>query len=165
MSPSAAVIGLGGTRGGRVGAVVLGVCVAAGVVVSSAAAVTSPTARACPSATVVNTTLGTHSGAPVVTKTRYSKTCTYPGGGIGSTKITFELNTLVAFTAGEKSAGRFGAKIVKVHGLGVAAWTTGTGDIYIFDGHEQIEIMALSVGMLSPSTATAKVEALARKLL
>jgi hypothetical protein len=145
--------------------VLLGVCVAAGVLVASAAAVTSPTARACPSATVVNATLGTHSGAPVVTKTQYSKTCTYPGGGIGSTKITFQMDTLATFTAGEKGAGRFGAKIVKVHGLGVAAWTAGVGEIYVFDGHETIEILALSLEVRSPSTATAKVEALARKLL
>ena len=140
-------------------------CAAAGVLAASSAAVTSPTARACPSVTVVNATLGTHSGAPVVTKTQYSKTCTYSGGGIGSTKITFEMDTLATFTAGEKAAGSLGAKIVKVHGLGVAAWTAGLGDIYVFDGHEQIKILALSLEIHSPSTATAKVEALARKLL
>ena len=100
-----------------------------------------------------------------MTKTQYSKTCTYSGGGIGSTKITFEMDTLATFTAGEKAAGSLGAKIVKVHGLGVAAWTAGLGDIYVFDGHEQIKILALSLEIHSPSTATAKVEALARKLL
>jgi hypothetical protein len=52
-----------------------------------------------------------------------------------------------------------------VHGLGQAAWTTGVGSVYVFDGHETIKILALSLEVHSPSTATAKVEALARKLL
>ena len=47
----------------------------------------------------------------------------------------------------------------------MAAWTAGVGEIYVFDGHETIEILALSLEVRSPSTATAKVEALARKLL
>jgi len=140
--------------------------VAAAVLVASAAAATSPTARACPSASIVNAALGEHNKAPVVTKTQYSKTCTYPGPGVvGSTKITFEVDTAASFAAGEKAAGSFGAKIIKVQHLGVAAWTTGLGSLYVFDGHEQIKILALALGVRSPSTATAKVEALARKLL
>jgi hypothetical protein len=139
--------------------------VAATVLVASATAATSPTARACPSASTVKTALGVPAGAPVVTKTQYSKTCTYPGGGIGSTKITFQVDTAKSFAAGEKAAGTFGAKITKVHGLGQAAWTTGLGSLYVFDGHETIKILALSLGLRSPSTATKKVEALARKLL
>jgi hypothetical protein len=39
------------------------------------------------------------------------------------------------------------------------------GSLYVFDGHETIKILALSLGVRSPSTATKKVEALARKLL
>jgi len=53
----------------------------------------------------------------------------------------------------------------KVEHLGQAAWTTGSGDLHVFDGHETITILALSLEVHSPSTATAKVEALARKLL
>jgi hypothetical protein len=148
------------------GATAIGACVAAAVLVASSSAATSPTARACPSASFVSKALGLHVGAPVATVHRpYSKTCTYPGGGIVSTKITFQVDTASSFAAGEKAAGTYGAKIIKVHGLGQAAWTTGLGDIYVFDGHETIKILALSLGVRSPSTATAKVEALARKLL
>jgi hypothetical protein len=146
-------------------AVSVSVCLAATVFVASAAAATSPTARACPSASTVKSVLGVAAGAPVVTKTQFSKTCTYPGGGIGSTKITFQVDTAASFAASEKAAGTFGAKIIKVHGLGQAAWTTGLGSVYVFDGHETIKILALSLEVHSPSTATAKVEALARKLL
>lgn len=137
----------------------------AAVLVASATGTTSPTARACPPATLVNTALGTHSGAPVATKTQYSKTCTYPGGGIGSTKITFQLDNAKSFAAGEKAAGMFGSKVVKVQHLGVAAWTTNAGSLYIFDGHETIKILALSLEVRSPSTTTAKLEALAKELL
>ena len=165
VSPSAAVCGSSRVRRSRFATRLFGACVVVGVLVASAAAATAPTARACPSAQVVKKALGQPAGAPVVTKTPFSKTCTYPGGGVGSTKITFQMDTLASFTAGEKAAGAFGAKIVKVHGLGVAAWTAGVGDIYVFDGHEQIKVLALSLEARSPSTATAKVEALARKLL
>lgn len=168
MSPSAVVSASACGGRGRVAVSAVGLCLTAAVaavLVSSAVAVTAPTARACPSATLVKSVLGQPAGAPVVTKTAVSKTCTYPGGGVGSTKITFQMATLATFTAGEKGAGKFGAKIVKVHGLGVAAWTAGVGDIYVFDGHEEIEVLALSLEAHSPSTATAKVEALARKLL
>jgi hypothetical protein len=168
VNPSSRVSGSRTLRPSLITAAVLGLSVAAGVLVASAVAATSPTARACPSVKLVKATFGPKAGAvgtPVVTKTPYSKTCTYPGGGVGSTKITFQVDTLASFTAGEKAAGRFGAKIVKVHGLGVAAWTAGVGDIYVFDGHEQIKILALSLEVHSPSTATALVEALARKLV
>ena len=141
------------------------VCLAAIVFVASAAAATSPTARACPSASTVKSVLGVPAGTPVVTKTQFSKTCTYPGGGVLSTKITFQVDTAASFAASEKAAGSFGAKIIKVHRLGQAAWTTGLGSVYVFDGHETIKILALSLGVRAPSTATTKVEALARKLL
>jgi hypothetical protein len=138
------------------------------VLVGSAAAVTSPTARACPSAAIVSAALGEHAKTPVSTKTPYSKTCSYPGTASKSgfwTKITFQEDTASGFATDEKAAGSFGAKIVKLKGIGQAAWTTGGGDLYVYDGHEQIKILALSLGISSPSTATAKVEALARKLL
>ena len=133
--------------------------VVAAVLVAASHAATPPTSRACPSASVVNAALGQHDGAPVVTKTASSKTCTYPGKSrIPSTRITFQVDTASQFAIDEKAAGRFGTKIVKLHGLGRAAWTTGSGGLYVFDGHEQIKILALL-------TPTAKLEALARKLL
>lgn len=166
MHPSAVFESSGVFRCARVAtAAAIGVSVAAMVLVASSAAATSPTARACPSATMVTKALGEPVGAPVASETQYSKTCTYPGGGIGSTKITFQVDTAATFAAGEKAAGRYGAKIIKVHGLGQAAWTTGLGDIYVFDGHETIKVLALSLGVRSASTATSKVEALARDLL
>jgi hypothetical protein len=166
MRPSAVFESSGAFRCPRVAAPAIGACVAAAMLVASSSAATSPTARACPSASIVKASLGVAAGTPVATKTQYSETCTYPGAGtVGSTKITFQVDTAASFAAGEKAAGSFGAKIVKVQHLGQAAWTTGSGDLYVFDGHEQIKILALSLGVRSPSTATAKVEALARKLL
>ena len=133
MRPSAVLESPEMFRRPRVIAAAIGVSVAAMVVVGSSAAATSPTSRACPSATVVGKALGERVGAPVATlHPSYSKTCTYPGGGIGSTKITFQVDTALTFAASEKAAGMFGAKIIKVHGLGQAAWTTGLGDIYVF---------------------------------
>jgi hypothetical protein len=144
---------------------VIGV-VAVALLAGAAAAATSPTSRPCPSVALVCATLGLKVGAPkVTTYLTYAKTCAYPGAGFGSTKITFQVDTAASFAAGEKAAGRFGAKIIKVKGLGKAAWTTGLGSIYVFDGHETISILSLALEMQSRSTATAKVEALARKLL
>ena len=163
MNPSV-VSALSGIRRKRA-AMAVGVCVAAAVLVASAAASTSPTARACPSASSVKKVLKVPTGAPVVTKTQFSKTCTYPGGGVGSTKITFQVDTAKSFAASEKAAGSFGAKISKVKHLGLAAWTTGLGSVYVFDGHETISILALAVELRYPKTATAMVEALAHKLV
>lgn len=135
------------------------VCVAAAVLVASSAAATS-TAKACPSASVVNAALGLHAGAPVVTKTAYSKTCTYPGTGkIYAAKITFQMDTASTFAAGEKAAAAaLRGSVVKVQHLGQAAWGTNPGSLYVFDGHETIKILALL-------TPISKLEALARKLL
>jgi hypothetical protein len=168
MHPSAVFEVPGIFRRSWVASAVIGACMSAALLVVSSAAATSPTARACPSVSIVNAALGEHGRAPVATNTAFSKICTYPGSASKSifwTKITFQVDSASQFAVDEKSAGRFGAKIVKVHALGQAAWTTNTGDLYVFDGHEQIKILALSLGVLSPSTATAKVEALARKLL
>ena len=166
MRPSAIFESSRALRRSRFVIAAIGVCVAAVMLDATSSAATSPTARACPLASIVKAELGVPAGAPVVTKTQVSKTCTYPGAGtVGSTKITFQLDTAAGFTSGEKAAGTFGAKIVKVQHLGQAAWTTGSGDLHVFDGHETITILALSLGVRSPSTATAKVEALVRKLL
>jgi hypothetical protein len=166
MRPSAIFASSAASRRSRVVIAAIGACLAAVGLDASPAGATSPTARACPSASIIKAELGIPAGAPVVTKTPVSETCTYPGAGpLGSTKITFQVDTPIGFTTGEKAAGTFGAKIVKVQHLGQAAWTTGLGSLYVFDGHETIKILALSLAVLSPSTATAKVEALARKLL
>jgi hypothetical protein len=166
MRPSAIFESSRSFRRSRIVMAATGACVAAALLDASSSAATSPTARTCPSASIVKAELGVPAGAPVVTTTPVSKTCTYPGAGtVGSTQITFQVDTLAGFASGEKSAGAFGAKILKVQHLGQAAWTTGLGSLYVFDGNETIKILALSLGVRSPSTATAKVEALARKLL
>lgn len=141
----------------RVALVVIGSMLSAIVLVPSAVAgFHAP--KSCPSASVVNKALGQSNKAPVSTKTPYGMICTYHGRGILPTKITFQQDTLATFTAGEKAAAAAGP-VVKVHGLGQAAWTTKTGGfLYVFDGGESLKI-------LSPLTATARLEALARKIL
>jgi hypothetical protein len=158
VNPSA-VLALTGIGPRRV-TMAAGVCVAATVLVATAAAAPSPTARACPSAPVVNTALGTHVRAPVATHyLTYAKICTYPGG-VGLTKITFQEDTAKSFAVSEKAAATgIGAKLVKrVTVVGHPGWTTNLGDLYLFDGNQTIKILA-------PGTATAKLEALAKKLL
>ena len=135
------------------------IVVVAAVLAASSTAATPPTSRACPSASIVNAALGQRDGAPVVSKTAYSRTCTYPGKSkIFSPKRTFQMDSASQFAIDEKAAGRYGTKILKLRGLGKGAWTTGSGDLYVFDGHEQIKILALM-------TPTVRLEALARKLL
>lgn len=144
----------------QLAAATLGTCVAAVLASSAVAAPPSPTARACPSASVVNTALGTHVKAPVATKySTYAKICTYPGG-VGLTKITFQTDTSKTFAASEKAAATgVGAKLVKkVTVAGHPGWTTNLGDLYVFDVNQTIKILA-------PGTATAKLEAFAKKLL
>jgi hypothetical protein len=127
---------------------------------------TSPTSKSCPAASVVNAALGQHNGSPVSTTTTYGKTCTYPGKTkLSAITVTFQEDTASQFATDEKAVTSTGLKIETIHGLGQAAWTTGSGDLYVFDGHEQIKIHALMVGVTSPSSATARIEALARKLL
>jgi hypothetical protein len=142
------------------GIALLGASCAAAVLLASAAAGTSPTARACPPASVINSALGMHGGAPVATTTPYSKTCTYPGKStLDSTKITFQMDTASTFAAGERAAASaLPGSVVKVQHLGQAAWGTTTGSLYVFDDLETIKIFALL-------TPTSKLEILARKLL
>jgi len=114
--------------------------------------------KSCPSASVVNKALGQSNKAPVSTKTPYGMVCTYHGRGILPTKITFQKDTAATFAAGEKAAAATGP-VVKVHGLGQAAWTTTSGGfLYVYDGGESLKI-------LSPLTTTTRLEALARKIL
>jgi len=117
----------------------------------------SPTAATCPSASVVSAALKQKDKTPTTITTSYSKTCTYPGGGIVPTKITFQQDTASTFAAGEKAASALG--IVKVSGLGQAAWATKAGgDLEVYKSGETVKI-------LSPLTPASELEALARKLI
>jgi hypothetical protein len=141
----------------RAALVVIGLVLSAIVYVSSAVA-GFQVPKSCPSASVVNKALGQSNKAPVSTKTPYGMVCTYHGRGIVPTKITFQKDTLATFAAGERAAAAAGS-VVKVKGLGQAAWTTKTGGfLYVYDGGESIKI-------LSPLTTSARLEALARKIL
>ena len=141
----------------------------AAALVATSGATTSPTARACPTAAIVKKALGQAVKTPVATTTAFSKTCTYPLSGTASafwTKITFQEELgKSSFLADENAVKKAGLKPVNVEHLGQAAWTTGTGDPYVYDGSEQIKILALGLGVQPKSNATAKVEALARALL
>ena len=117
----------------------------------------SPISTFCPSASVVNTVLGQKNKAPVSTVEPFGKTCTYHGSGAVSTTIAFQKDTAASFADGEKAAAILG--IVKVPGLGQAAWATKAGgSLYILDEGESIKIF-------SPLTSTKQLEALAHKLL
>jgi len=148
-------------------AAVFGVFLAAGALTSPATAATAPKSWACLPASIVNSTLGVHVGAPQISTTPFSKTCTYPGPTrLSSISITFQKDNASQFATDEQATVKMlRAPVKNVKVLGDDAWTTGTGDLYIFDGREQIKIEALSVGVTSPNTATVKVEALADKLL
>lgn len=154
MGSSAAFGSSGMCRAARVATLAGSASLAAAALFASSASGAAP-ARACPTASVVNAALGQHGKAPVVTTTPYGKTCTYPGGGISTTKITFQEDTLAQFNIDEKAVG---TSAHKVTGLGQAAWTTNLGSLYVFDKGAQIKIVSLL-------TPTAKLEALARKLL
>jgi hypothetical protein len=66
----------------------------------------------------------------------------------------------------ERLAEKTSPPIVKLHGLGRAAWISSAPDLHVYDGHEEIEILAIGLGVSSPpSTAAARVEALARDIL
>jgi len=111
----------------------------------------------CPSASLVNATLGQKVKSPTVVHSTYYTMCTYAGGGPVPTKVTFQMDTASTFAASEKAVAALGP--VNVHGLGKAAWTLkGGGDLYVFTGSYTIKIV-------SPLTPSAKLEALARKLL
>ncbi len=130
----------------------------AGVSPSATQAASPPTSRTCPSASIVNAALGEKGTSPTSSTTPYSKTCTYPHTGIVATRITFQVDTSATFAAGENAAARV-APIVKIHGLGQAAWAPKVpGSLYVFNKGTTIKILALLV-------PTAKLEALARKLL
>ena len=163
MHPPAVFEQSGIFRRQRVAGAAICAWVAGAVLLASSAAATSPTARACPSASVVDAALGQkHLGVPVATHyLSYAKTCTYRGysdGGApnGSMTVTFQVDTAKTFAASEQAVAA--ALRVTVHGLGQAAWASGVGSLYVFDGHETIKILALL-------TPTSKLEVLTKKLL
>jgi hypothetical protein len=111
----------------------------------------------CPSAALVSKELSQKDSAPTMMRVPYNVICTYKGSGIIPTRIEFETATASSFAAGEKAV--VGLGLVKVSGLGKAAWTQTTGgDLQVFTGDETIKI-------LSVLTPASKLEALARKLL
>jgi hypothetical protein len=122
-------------------------------------ATVAPDKTKCPAASIVNAALGHHDKAPIAQTSPYAKICTYKGTSIVPTKIQFQVDTASTFAAGEKAAaGSIGA-VVKVHGLGKAAWATKSGGfLAVFLGSESIRITA----PLAPLT---KLEKLARKLV
>ena len=122
---------------------------------ASSALAFSPKSASCPSASTVNTALGTKLKSPASSLTAYSKVCTYSGGGILPTRITFQEDTATTFAASEKAVGKLA---VKVKGLGKGAWTTTVGgDLDVFNGSATLKIVA-------PGVTAAKLEALARKI-
>jgi hypothetical protein len=125
---------------------------------SSVAVAASPTAAKCPSASVVSAELKESLKAPTSTVTTYGKTCTYEGTGIIATKIEFQVDTPATFSTSEKAVAAV-QPIVKVKGLGQAAWTTKVGgDLQVFSNGETIKILA-------PLVSAAKLEALAHKIM
>lgn len=111
----------------------------------------------CPKASLVSGTLGQKDSAPVLSRSTYLVTCTYKGSGIVPTRVEFQTDTAATFAVGEKAVTAL--EIVKLNGLGKAAWTEKTGGyLQVFTGTETIKV-------LSPLTGSAKLEALARKLL
>jgi hypothetical protein len=112
----------------------------------------------CPAASLVSTTLGVKAGTPTVVHSKYYTMCSYAGGGAIPTRITFQMDTASTFAASEKAGNVLGQQ-VKVPGLGKAAWTLKVGsDLYVFTGSYTLKIV-------SPLVSSAKLEALARKLI
>jgi hypothetical protein len=131
-------------------------CVAVvAVVLAAPSRAFSPSSAKCPSASVVGGALGLKVKSPTSSVTPFSKICTYAGGGLVPTKITFQEDTAATFAAGEKAVG---STLVKVSGLGKAAWTTKVGGtLEVFNGNETLKILA-------PAASATRLEGLARKI-
>ena len=133
------------------------ITLAVALVSAAAATATSPKTAPCPSASVVNAELKpTHPAkTPTSTVTAFSKTCTYSASGGLPIKVTFQVDTASTFAAGEKAV----SGVVKVNGLGQAAWTTKVGgDLEVYNKGETIKILA-------PLVSAARLEALAHKIV
>jgi hypothetical protein len=143
----------------RLTAAAVGMSVLVGLTyVAGAAAALPPAKTKCPAASVVNAALGQHFKAPTSQTSAYAKICIYKGTGIIPTRIQFQVDTAATFAAGEKAAAASG-EVVKVKGLGKAAFSTKVGGfLAVFLGSESIRIT-------SPLVPLAKLEKLARKLI
>jgi hypothetical protein len=87
----------------------------------------------------------------------YNKTCLYKGSGAIPVKVEFQEDTPTTFATSEKAVAALG--LVKVTGLGKAAWTLKVGgDLDVYRDGETIKILA-------PLVPAAKLEALAKRLL
>ncbi len=158
-------VGLSGLEDGmrslafRVPAAAVGFTVLGLTLMAGAGAAVSPAKTKCPSASIVNAALGQHDKAPTAQSTAYAKVCTYKGSSILPTRIQFQVDTAATFAAGEKSAASLGGVVVKIHGLGKAAFATKVGGfLAVFLGNESIRITA-------PLVPLSKLENLARKLV
>jgi hypothetical protein len=93
--------------------------------------------------------------SPTSTTTTYAKACIYPAGSAIPIKVEFQVDTPSTFAAGEKAV----PGVVKVAGLGQAAWTTSVGgDLEVYRNGETVKILA-------PLVSAARLEALARKIV
>jgi hypothetical protein len=126
-------------------------------VCASAHAATSPTKTPCPSASLVGSELGLKLGSPTSTVVAYNKTCLYKGTGPVPVKVEFQTDTPTTFALSEKAVAALG--LVKLKGLGQAAWTLKSGgDLDVYRSGATIKIVA-------PLVPATKLEALAKKLL
>jgi hypothetical protein len=135
------------------------VCAALGCAAVAPAA-TSPTKTHCPSASLVGSELGVSVKAPTsMIYATYAKTCSYAGTtGQIPIRVEFQVDTPSTFAASENAVTGIG--IVKIKGLGQAAWTTKVGGaVYVYSNGETVKVVA------TPLIALPKLEALARKLL
>jgi hypothetical protein len=130
-----------------------------GLFAAAALAETPANARSCPSTSVVGGALGVRVKAPSSTKTTYAKSCMYSTGTLVPVKVGFQEDTSSTFATSEKAAGKL-VPLTVIHGLGAAAWATKLpGELQVFDGH------GTTIKIQAPLVATAKLEALARKLV
>jgi hypothetical protein len=116
----------------------------------------APSSAKCRSATLVNTELKPTHAVKTATSSlsSFSKTCTYAGGTL-PIRITFQVDTASTFATSEKAV----HGIVKVKGVGQAAWTTTVGGtLEVYKSGETTKIVA-------PLITAAKLEALAHKIV
>jgi hypothetical protein len=126
---------------------------------SAAQAATSPTKTPCPAASLVGSELAVSVKAPTSTVyATYAKTCSYAGTkGQIPIRVEFQADTPSTFATSEKAV--TGVGVVKIKGLGQAAWTTKVGGaVYVYSNGKTIKVIA-------PLIALPRLEALARKLL
>jgi len=125
---------------------------------SRATPAASPSKTKCPAASVVGGALGLKLEAPTSQTFPYAKICLYKGSGVVPTRIEFQHDTSSTFAAGQKGAAALGP-VVKVHGLGKAAYGTKSGGfLAVFLDGESIRITA-------PLISLSRLESLARKLI